>query len=163
MERKRLLIDSVFAGAFILVMALLAFTINGWGVQKFNGVGIGITKLFGSDTNINTDTTHTITVMLHEMSNTLIYAEDDEIWGTVQVSRENIEKVARMFEAAPNSSKVKKLRAIFEKWQDGNFEDIVDDHNVVWRMLGGNVGKAKAADNKAIEKAKDNIMQKASN
>lgn len=90
---------------------------------------------------------------VHLMSNSLIIAGDNQVWGEEEVNKENIEKVEKMLDQAAVNTKTKKLREIVARWKQGDFSQVVDDHNYVWHQLGGTVGRASGADEKAVSEA----------
>lgn len=90
---------------------------------------------------------------IHYMSNSLIQAGDNQVWGTEEVSKANIEKVLSKLDQVPVNAKTKKLREIVLRWQQGDFSQIVEDHNFVWDLLGGTVGWAKSANERAVVEA----------
>ncbi len=98
-----------------------------------------------------------IVQQIHYMSNTLIKAGDNQVWGTEEVNKASIDKVLRMLDQAPVNTRTKKLREIVARWQQGDFSQIVDDHNYVWHLLGGTVGFAKSANDKAVSDAIANL------
>lgn len=62
-----------------------------------------------------------------------------------------------MLDQVPVNTRTKKLREIVVRWQQGDFSQIVDDHNYVWDLLGGTVGRAKSANGKAVTDAIANL------
>jgi hypothetical protein len=90
---------------------------------------------------------------IHLMSNSLIQAEDNMVWGKDKVNKASIDKVIKMLDQAAVNTKTKKLREIVVRWQQGDFSQIVDDHNFVWDLLGGTVGRAKSADSEKVAEA----------
>jgi hypothetical protein len=98
-----------------------------------------------------------IVQQIHFMSNTLIKAGDNQVWGTEEVNKASIDKVLRMLDQAPLNARTEELREIVARWQQGDFSQIVDDHNYVWHLLGGTVGFAKSANDKAVSDAIANL------
>jgi flagellar basal body-associated protein FliL len=98
-----------------------------------------------------------IVELIHLMSNSLIQAGDNQVWGTEEVNKANIEKVLDLLDQIPVNTRTKKLREIVVMWKQGDFSQIVDDHNYVWELLGGNVGWATSANDKAVAEAIANL------
>ena len=144
------LIAAVFAGAYI-------WTNMG---MKVNSGGTSQTSQESSKTPVassgNVDE-QDIVKEIHLMSNSLIQAGDNQVWGTEEVNKANIKKVLSMLDQVPVNTRTKKLREIVVRWQQGDFSQIVDDHNYVWDLLGGTVGRAKSANGKAVTDAIANL------
>jgi len=77
---------------------------------------------------------------MHKMTHQKVKA--DQKWGAVEMTPENIEKI---YKALQNSDFVHKkdLFSIAERWRAGDFSKADSDHNFLWRLQGGNVGKAE--------------------
>lgn len=84
---------------------------------------------------------------VHQMSNNLIVAVDGKVWGTQEVTMENIDLGMEMLKDDPYI--VEELG----KWKKGEFKNVVDVHNYCWRILEGSIGKAKGVSKEGIEKA----------
>lgn len=97
---------------------------------------------------INTARAHYIN-LIHKMANTKIVAEDNQVWGTVDINNENIDKCIDYLEIDVNVKKLDRdmLIAGLKEWKQGNFKNSVEIHNQVWSYLGGTVGKAKSLKN----------------
>jgi len=81
---------------------------------------------------------------IHRMANTKIIAEDGEIWGEIDITAERIERLIKEVETSAgfDDATRRRLLEILYRWQSKDFSEIVEDHNYVWRKLGGTVGKA---------------------
>lgn len=88
---------------------------------------------------------------VHQMSNNLIVASDGMVWGNQDVTLKNIDLGIEMLKEDPYI--VEELN----KWKEGNFKNSADVHNYCWRILEGNIGKAKGVSKEGIEKALKNI------
>ena len=155
MQRKYIigaavLIAAVFAGAYL-------WTNMG---MKGNRVGTSQTSQASSETpvasTVNVDE-QDIVKEIHLMSNSLIQAGDKQIWGQEEVNKTSIEKVLSMLDQVPVNARTKMLREIVVRWKQGDFSQIVNDHNYVWSQLGGTVGWASSANDKAVAKAIANL------
>ena len=80
---------------------------------------------------------------MHEMANTKIVAEDGLVWGEIQPTEE---EVNALMEDVSNSNyeDKEKLLEILNRWKSGDFSNCVEDHNFLWKKLGGQVGKASS-------------------
>lgn len=83
---------------------------------------------------------------IHYMSNTIIIAEDGNIWGKEDITIENIKSVLKELEGNDDY-----LFEELNKWVNLDFSNGVKVHNYVWDKLGGTVGKAKALNEESIE------------
>lgn len=82
----------------------------------------------------------TIYTMMHEMANTKIVAEDGMIWGLQPMTKDRIIAVRTALKKKdPNN---KRLFEILDRWENKDFSQGVEDHNYLWKLLDGNVGKA---------------------
>lgn len=89
---------------------------------------------------------------VHRMSNSLIIAEDNQIWGEDKITRKRIDEVLKFVEGIDDF-----LAVEIKKWDKLDFNNAVEVHNYVWKKLGGNVGKAIDLNNEGINKAISNI------
>jgi len=78
---------------------------------------------------------------LHKMANTLIIAEDDEIWGEEEITIEEVLALIGEVTASDYGDK-EKLLEILRRWEQGDFSKGDQDHNYVWEKLEGDTGKA---------------------
>ncbi|GIM30128.1 hypothetical protein CPJCM30710_27940 [Clostridium polyendosporum] len=99
-------------------------------------------------TDINKARDHYIN-LIHKMANTKIIAEDNQVWGMVDINNENIDKCIAYLEIDVSVKKLDRdiLIAGLKEWKEGNFNSSVAVHNQVWSYLGGTVGKAKSVRN----------------
>ena len=84
---------------------------------------------------------------VHQMSNNLIVASDGIIWGNQDVTLENIDLGIKMLKN--DSYIVEELN----KWKKGEFKNSAEVHNYCWRILEGNIGKAKGLSKEGIDVA----------
>ena len=79
--------------------------------------------------------------MIHGMANTLIVAEDDEIWGEQPITKDRVEAVMKAMEELDITDE--KLWATLKRWEQQDYSEGVEDHNYVWKKyLDGTIGKA---------------------
>lgn len=90
---------------------------------------------------------------VHKMANSLIIAEDNEIWGEENITLKKVEDVLLKVKDTDEY-----LYEELSKWKNLDFDNGVEVHNYVWKKLGGTVGKAidlnKKGINKTIQKFK---------
>ncbi|WP_426348167.1 DUF6241 domain-containing protein [Alloiococcus sp. CFN-8] len=79
--------------------------------------------------------------MIHVMANTLIIAEDGEVWGQQPITKDRIEAIMKAMEELDITDE--KLWSTLKRWEQQDFSEGVEDHNYVWKKyLDGTVGKA---------------------
>jgi len=98
-----------------------------------------------------------VVIRMHEMANTLILAEDNKIWGKVTVNKESVSELLNMLNNFKASKEKDTFIAIAKNWQKGNFVNIVDDHNMVWKILEGTIGRADKPNIPAVAEAKETL------
>ncbi|MRG86767.1 DUF6241 domain-containing protein [Salinibacillus xinjiangensis] len=77
--------------------------------------------------------------VLHEMVHQKVKAEKK--WGQIPMHPKTIEQVNKVIEQG-NFERKTELLDMVEKWEDGNFSTADEDHNFLWSIKEGNVGKA---------------------
>lgn len=77
--------------------------------------------------------------MMHSMTHQKVIASDK--WGIIEMNDESIEKAYSIVSASDFPSKTA-LMDILEKWQKGDFSQADEDHNYIWTLQKGSVGKA---------------------
>ncbi|QFT90882.1 hypothetical protein FIU87_19735 [Bacillus sp. THAF10] len=86
-----------------------------------------------------TTSEETIIHTMHLMTHQKVKAK--EKWGAIPMTEETINQV---YEVVSNSNfpNKKELLKIVEKWKNGDFSQIDNDHNFFWNLQDGNIGKA---------------------
>ena len=79
--------------------------------------------------------------VIHRMSNTKIIAEDNQIWGKLEITPENIASLKSLIEKINYDDKEYMLE-VLTRWENNDFSQAVEEHNYFWKKLGGTVGKA---------------------
>lgn len=92
--------------------------------------------------------------LVHWISNPVITAKENKKIGFIEPSPQNIDKLIVVVEKSDISHKKFFLETL-EKWKKGDFVDVVDMHNTAWKMLDGNIGKAKGPDEYEINNLKE--------
>lgn len=91
---------------------------------------------------------------IHEMANTLIIAEDNKIWGRQIVTKDSVSQLLNILNTSKPFEEKETFIAIAKKWKSGDFANIVYDHNTVWKMLDGTIGRADEPNIEAVAQAK---------
>lgn len=83
--------------------------------------------------------------MIHEMANTLIVAEDGLIYGEIPINEQSInEAMVIIKDTELISTKEKEVCLnILQKWKEKDYSQGVQAHNYAWKLLHGNIGRAK--------------------
>ncbi|TMW70918.1 DUF6241 domain-containing protein [Alteribacter natronophilus] len=89
--------------------------------------------------------------IIHNMSHQKIYASDK--WGVpLLITDEKIERLLEVVEAN-EYERVGNYRRILNRWSEGDFSKAVEDHNFIWNLHDGTVGKAERLFTEEEEKA----------
>lgn len=76
---------------------------------------------------------------MHSMTHQKVVAEQK--WGAIPMTKLHAEAVVDILNNT-NFEKKEELLAIAERWANGDFSKIVEDHNYFWTEQEGNIGKA---------------------
>ncbi len=76
---------------------------------------------------------------LHGMSHQKV--EADEKWGFYPITEKRIQWLLNGLDITELKHE-KEYRKILERWASGNFSKVDIDHNIIWEMQNGNIGKA---------------------
>lgn len=76
---------------------------------------------------------------IHEMSHQKVVAEAK--WGFYEITDERMDWLLEVVQQHDFPNK-KLYENILTKWKKGDFSNVVEDHNSVWSLLGGTIGKA---------------------
>lgn len=91
---------------------------------------------------------------IHKMSHQKVIAEDK--WGFYEITNE---RIAWLLESLETDDVRKRLTdgdvylEILDRWANDDFSRVDEDHNVIWRLQGGNIGKATGIYDKEQEEA----------
>jgi hypothetical protein len=80
-------------------------------------------------------------VDIHQMANTIIIPEDGKIKGRIPITDEKCNAMLLEVMASSYENKEQYLK-ILERWKSRDFSHGVYDHNYVWELLGGVIGRA---------------------
>ncbi|MDP4171704.1 MAG: DUF6241 domain-containing protein [Bacillota bacterium] len=89
---------------------------------------------------------------IHEMSHQKVYA--DKKWGAIPLTLERVNRLILVVEKNKDKYHHYDLYLrILERWSKNDFSSAVRDHNDIWTLLGGTVGKATGKMTPEDEKA----------
>lgn len=89
---------------------------------------------------------------IHKMSHQKVSA--DEKWGFYQITDERVKWLFNGLDKTKQTLKHSELyRSILKRWTDGDFSNVVNDHNDLWQIQGGSIGKAEGKLSKEQEEA----------
>ena len=80
--------------------------------------------------------------VMHEMINTKIEAEDGLVWGEIEITPQQCDRVIKLINDGSYGDEERLLKML-NMWKKGDFSDAVAQHNYLWEILDGTVGKAK--------------------
>ena len=83
---------------------------------------------------------------VHHMANTIIIANDGQVWGKAEITKEAVNKIINDLKGNDDY-----LSNELEKWANKDFSNGVEVHNYVWDKLDGSIGKAKALNEEKIK------------
>lgn len=84
--------------------------------------------------------------IVHHMANTIIIADDGQIWGQNEITREAVTQMVNELKGRDDY-----LSDELKKWLELDFSNGVEVHNYVWDKLDGNIGKAKDLNQEKIQ------------
>ncbi|MEF2093070.1 DUF6241 domain-containing protein [Bacillus sp. CFBP9009] len=87
---------------------------------------------------------------IHVMSHQKVEAEDK--WGFVPITSERIEQLIAVIEKNEYREQYLYL-GILNGWKNNDFSNVDEDHNDIWKLQGGNIGKARGILTPEEEKA----------
>lgn len=105
-------------------------------VKEKNGTEKELVNPFGDSKKPNEET---VQEYIHGMSHQKVKA--NEKWTLYKITDERINYLIEVVKAYPFSHKQLYLD-ILNRWKKGDFTHVVQDHNAIWRLEGGNIGKA---------------------
>lgn len=80
-----------------------------------------------------------VMAMMHKMTHQKVIAS--EKWGIIQMNQESISKAKQLLQASDFNSKEELLEMV-SRWEKGQFNQVDDDHNFIWSLQGGSIGRA---------------------
>lgn len=91
---------------------------------------------------------------VHLRANTIIIAENDEIWEEIEIDKGFLNETVPLLKGKDDY-----LYKELLKWNNLDFSNAVEVHNYVWEKLGGTVGKAVAINEDAVQALKERLSQ----
>lgn len=83
---------------------------------------------------------------VHYMANTIIIADDGQIWGQNDITKEAVTEMINQLKGRDDY-----LSDELKKWLELDFSNGVEVHNYVWNKLDGDIGKAKDLNQEKIQ------------
>ncbi|WP_108671890.1 DUF6241 domain-containing protein [Peribacillus acanthi] len=82
-----------------------------------------------------------VQIAMHHMSHQKV--EADKKWGALQITPERIERLLEVVTTNQKGYDHSQIyMAILNRWNDGDFSRVDKDHNEIWLLQGGTIGKA---------------------
>lgn len=106
---------------------------------------------FGEDLALEDLTEADIQEYIHGMSHQKVQAEKK--WGFYGLIPERVEWLLKGVEKASGLNHDELYESILTKWKKGDFSAVDKDHNDIWELQGGTVGKATGIMSEEEEKA----------
>ncbi|MFD1850086.1 DUF6241 domain-containing protein [Oceanobacillus bengalensis] len=94
---------------------------------------------FGKTTSIEESTIYHYNEYIHGMSHQKVKAE--EKWGYYEIHPERIQWLLEGLDVVEINNETV-YRKILERWAEGDFSKVDDDHNAIWTLQGGTIGEA---------------------
>lgn len=83
----------------------------------------------------------TMQTTIHHMAHGLVQAEQK--WGKIEITQDRLERLLQVAEQQEGSYKEGSLYvSILSNWTNGDFSNAVADHNSIWKLQDGTIGKA---------------------
>lgn len=84
--------------------------------------------------------------LIHKMANTLIVAEDNLIYGEIPINDDSISEAMVFIKDTNLISEEERevFMNILEAWQEKDYSNGVQAHNYAWKLLRGDIGRAKS-------------------
>ncbi len=105
-------------------------------VKQKDGTAKELVNPFGDSKKPNEET---VQKYIHGMSHEKVKA--NEKWTLYKITDKRIDYLLQVVKAYPYVHKQLYLD-ILSRWKKGDFSHAVEDHNAIWRLEGGNIGKA---------------------
>lgn len=88
---------------------------------------------------------------IHQMSHQKVVAE--EKWGFYLITEERIKWLLEGLDQVELGESETTYKGILQRWENGDFSQVDQDHNLVWRLQGGTIGKATGIMSESAEEA----------
>lgn len=94
---------------------------------------------FGEQKKINDLTDDDMQLIIHKMSHQKVKA--DQKWGSILITQNRIDWLLQALDKNKFAYE-KAYRDILMRWKKGDFSKADRDHNTIWKLQGGTIGKA---------------------
>lgn len=142
-------ISLILSGFIIIVVCFIFMVIINNSEKEVIEVNVEVNKLL-ENVGDNPDKGE-ILKFIHQLMHPLIITDDNKEWGTQLVTKENIDNALMLLEnISSNLYFYDELNGYLLKMSEGNFEDAVRIHNLIWNYQGGEIGRATKLDNEEI-------------
>lgn len=94
---------------------------------------------------------------LHQMSHQKVVA--DEKWGFYLITDERIQWLLEGLDQVDLGETESTYKSILQRWENADFSQVDQDHNTIWRLQGGTIGKATGIMSESAEEAFINSEQ----
>lgn len=78
--------------------------------------------------------------IIHKMTHQKIVANDK--WGAIEMTKERIDELYELVDKSDFEYRGE-LKTILDRWKTDDFSRVDEDHNTVWRIQGGSLGRAQ--------------------
>ncbi|AQY55047.1 hypothetical protein [Geobacillus phage TP-84] len=87
---------------------------------------------------------------IHKMSHQKVLA--DVKWGAIKITKKRLETLSMIIDQNKDHLEHYDLyRDILDRWMEGDFSRADEDHNAIWELQGGTIGKAYGLQTKEEE------------
>ncbi|UYL93873.1 hypothetical protein PK21_gp30 [Geobacillus phage vB_GthS_PK2.1] len=87
---------------------------------------------------------------IHKMSHQKVLA--DVKWGAIKITKKRLETLSKIIDQNKDHLEHYDLyRDILDRWLEGDFSRADEDHNAIWELQGGTIGKAYGVQTKEEE------------
>ena len=139
----------ILSGFIVIVGCVISMAAINNSEKESIEVNVDVNKLL-EDASENTDKRE-ILRFVHQLMHPLIITNDNKEWGTQVVNKENIGNALILIEyISSNLYFYDELKGYLLKMSEGNFEDAVTVHNLIWNYQGGEIGRAIKLDEEEI-------------
>jgi len=108
--------------------------------EKFENYDEAGLNPFGDPVEQNELGNHNLKEYIHQMSHQKV--EADKKWGFYLITEARINWLLNGLDEVDLGESEATYKAILERWANGDFSQVDQDHNTIWRMKNGTIGKA---------------------
>jgi len=156
--KKKTIINIAFCFFVALSLVFLLFKFKGWSIDSLLKGKMSVNNIAKFET-VKEYSPNEVASYMHKLANGLIIAEDNEIWGVEEITKDSLSSALTMALSLPNCEQKAKWINIIKTWQKADFSRIVDNHNEIWDYLDGGVGRASKVNIAAVRKAEKTLKK----